>query len=279
MDLDLSDDQVALRDGIASMLEGRVPIERVRAGFDRAMFDELAGAGRVLAARRRLLVGRLRRRLRAARPVLRARPARRVAAARRRAHRRAWSTRRRARSGSSTSTRSTTSWSSPAPTACSVDPARSTRDAVDVAARSAARRSRASTRCPAGTRSTSTAPSCAAGRARRSPRRSSSASPTGCTELAVAYAKEREQFDRPIGSFQAIKHLCADMLVRTEVARAAVYAAGAHLDDARRRRRPRPWRSPARRSWRAKPRSPTASPRRRCSAAWASRGRSTCTST
>ena len=30
--------------------------------------------------------------------------------------------------------------------------------------------------------------------------------------------------------FQAIKHLCADMLVRTEVARAAVYAAGAHLD-------------------------------------------------
>jgi alkylation response protein AidB-like acyl-CoA dehydrogenase len=52
-----------------------------------------------------------------------------------------------------------------------------------------------------------------------------------CTELAVAYAKERVQFDRPIGAFQAIKHLCADMLVRTEVARAAVYAAGAHLDD------------------------------------------------
>ena len=52
-----------------------------------------------------------------------------------------------------------------------------------------------------------------------------------CTELAVAYAKERVQFDRPIAGFQAIKHLCADMLVRTEVARAAVYAAGAHLDD------------------------------------------------
>lgn len=51
------------------------------------------------------------------------------------------------------------------------------------------------------------------------------------TEVSVAYAKEREQFDRPIGSFQAIKHLLADMLVRTEVARAAVYAAGAHLDD------------------------------------------------
>jgi alkylation response protein AidB-like acyl-CoA dehydrogenase len=52
-----------------------------------------------------------------------------------------------------------------------------------------------------------------------------------CTDLAVAYAATREQFDRPIGSFQAIKHLLADMLVRTEVARAAVYAAGAHLDD------------------------------------------------
>jgi len=50
------------------------------------------------------------------------------------------------------------------------------------------------------------------------------------TDLAVAYAKERKQFDRPIGSFQAVKHICADMLVRAEVARAAVYAAGVHLD-------------------------------------------------
>ncbi|HEY7133797.1 MAG TPA: acyl-CoA dehydrogenase family protein [Acidimicrobiia bacterium] len=51
------------------------------------------------------------------------------------------------------------------------------------------------------------------------------------TDVAVAYAKERQQFDRPIGSFQAVKHLCADMLVRAEVARAAVYAAGVTLDD------------------------------------------------
>jgi alkylation response protein AidB-like acyl-CoA dehydrogenase len=51
------------------------------------------------------------------------------------------------------------------------------------------------------------------------------------TDLSVAFAKERRQFDRPIGSFQAVKHLCADMLVRTEVARAAVYAAGVTLDD------------------------------------------------
>jgi alkylation response protein AidB-like acyl-CoA dehydrogenase len=50
-------------------------------------------------------------------------------------------------------------------------------------------------------------------------------------ELATAYAKQREQFGRPIGSFQAVKHLLADAFVRQEVARAAVYAAGATLDD------------------------------------------------
>jgi alkylation response protein AidB-like acyl-CoA dehydrogenase len=53
----------------------------------------------------------------------------------------------------------------------------------------------------------------------------------GATALAVAYAGEREQFNRPIGSFQAIKHLCADMVVRNEVARAAAYAAGVTIDD------------------------------------------------
>ena len=52
----------------------------------------------------------------------------------------------------------------------------------------------------------------------------------GATELAVAYAKEREQFDKPIGSFQAVKHRCADMITRVEVLRAAVYAAGVTLD-------------------------------------------------
>ncbi len=51
-------------------------------------------------------------------------------------------------------------------------------------------------------------------------------------ELAVEYAKKREQFDRPIASFQAIKHAAADMHVRLECARAAVYAAGATCDDA-----------------------------------------------
>ncbi|MFF4750569.1 acyl-CoA dehydrogenase family protein [Streptomyces sp. NPDC002514] len=44
-------------------------------------------------------------------------------------------------------------------------------------------------------------------------------------ELAVQHARTREQFGQPIGAFQAVKHLCADMLVRAETARAAVYAA------------------------------------------------------
>ena len=48
--------------------------------------------------------------------------------------------------------------------------------------------------------------------------------------MSVDYAKTRHQFGRPIGAFQAIKHLCADMLVRTETARAAVQAAAVTAD-------------------------------------------------
>ncbi|GGQ62085.1 acyl-CoA dehydrogenase family protein [Streptomyces asoensis] len=48
---------------------------------------------------------------------------------------------------------------------------------------------------------------------------------TRACELAVQHARAREQFGRPIGAFQAVKHLCAELLVRAEVARAAVYAA------------------------------------------------------
>ena len=51
------------------------------------------------------------------------------------------------------------------------------------------------------------------------------------TEMSVAYALERQQFDRPIGSFQAVKHLCADMAVRAELARVSTHAAACVLDD------------------------------------------------
>jgi alkylation response protein AidB-like acyl-CoA dehydrogenase len=46
-----------------------------------------------------------------------------------------------------------------------------------------------------------------------------------CLEAATEYAKERLQFGRPIGSYQAIKHKCADMLVESEFAKSAAYAA------------------------------------------------------
>ena len=53
-------------------------------------------------------------------------------------------------------------------------------------------------------------------------------------EIAVGYAKIREQFGRPIGSFQAIKHKCANMLLEIEAAKSAAYYAGwaAAEDDA-----------------------------------------------
>src|SRR5204863_5950445 len=46
-----------------------------------------------------------------------------------------------------------------------------------------------------------------------------------CTELASEYAKARMQFGRPIAMFQAVKHHCANMLVATELATAAVWDA------------------------------------------------------
>ncbi|MGW7385937.1 acyl-CoA dehydrogenase family protein [Streptomyces sp. NPDC054794] len=55
---------------------------------------------------------------------------------------------------------------------------------------------------------------------------------TRVCELAVGHARTREQFGQPIGAFQAVKHLCADMLVRAETARAAVYAAAVTADPA-----------------------------------------------
>jgi alkylation response protein AidB-like acyl-CoA dehydrogenase len=52
-----------------------------------------------------------------------------------------------------------------------------------------------------------------------------------CLDMAVQYAKVRVQFGRPIGSFQAIKHKCADMLIDVESARSAAYYAAGLLDD------------------------------------------------
>jgi alkylation response protein AidB-like acyl-CoA dehydrogenase len=46
-----------------------------------------------------------------------------------------------------------------------------------------------------------------------------------CLDMSVDYAKIRMQFGRPIGSFQAIKHMCADMLLEVESARSAAYYA------------------------------------------------------
>ncbi|MDL4775268.1 MULTISPECIES: acyl-CoA dehydrogenase family protein [Thermomonosporaceae] len=47
----------------------------------------------------------------------------------------------------------------------------------------------------------------------------------GALRQAVDYARQREQYDRPIGSFQAVKHLCADMLVDVETSRSITYGA------------------------------------------------------
>jgi alkylation response protein AidB-like acyl-CoA dehydrogenase len=227
MDLELSDDQIALRDGIASMLAARIPIERVRAGFDRAMFDELAEAG-VFSLRadgfswadcvvvfeqlgrfcvpgplvESLLLGDGRiAGLASEFPPI-------------------WIEHLDVldvllvdgRNGTrAVDPKEVEAERSPWP----LDPCTPVAKAAQL---------------PPGTpidfdvrsgdlRGTALTAAFQLGLADR------------LTELAVAYAKERVQFDRPIGSFQAIKHMLADMLTRTEVARAAVYSAGAVLDE------------------------------------------------
>ena len=51
-----------------------------------------------------------------------------------------------------------------------------------------------------------------------------------CLDMAVEYAKVREQFGQPIGSFQAIRHKCAEMLLEVENSHAAVYYAAWAID-------------------------------------------------
>jgi alkylation response protein AidB-like acyl-CoA dehydrogenase len=227
MDLDLSDDQVALRDGIASMLAARIPIERVRAGFDRAMFDELAGAG-VFSLRadgfswsdcvvvfeqlgRFCVPGPLVDSLllgdgKIAGLVTEFAPL--------------WIEHLdaldvlfvRGPGGLRT-----------------IDPKTIEGDASPWPLDPVTPVSRVE-RLPEGTPVEPDAfPGALPGAALTAALQLGLAD--RLTELAVAYAKERVQFDRPIGGFQAIKHMLADMLTRTEVARAAVYSAGAVLDE------------------------------------------------
>ena len=50
-------------------------------------------------------------------------------------------------------------------------------------------------------------------------------------DISVAYAKERTQFGRPIGSFQAVKHKCAEMMLQVESAKSAAYYAAWAVDE------------------------------------------------
>lgn len=60
-----------------------------------------------------------------------------------------------------------------------------------------------------------------------------------CVDLAVAYARERQQFGKPIGTYQAVKHQLATAQVKIEFARPVLYAAAATIDHADRYSRAR----------------------------------------
>jgi len=227
MDLELSDDQTALRDGIASLLAARVPMERVRAGFDRDMFDELARGG-VFTLRKDgfswadcVVVMEQLGRCCIPGPLV---PSVLLGDG---------------RIAGTAATDGSRIWIEHLGALDVLvvdDHPPKIADAGDVRADASP--------WPL---DPLTPVSCAevlpplepldldAGAWRLAGATLTAALQLGLAdrlvEMAVAYAKERVQFDRPIGSFQAVKHICADMLTRTEVARAAVYAAGAKLDE------------------------------------------------
>jgi alkylation response protein AidB-like acyl-CoA dehydrogenase len=222
VDLECSDDQLALRDGIASMLMARVPIERVRAGFDRALFGELTEAG-VFSLRRDGF---------------------------------SWA-------DCAVVFEQLGRFCVPGPLAPSLllGDGRIAGilaggwvehlDVLDVVYVEGCGIAEASS-LDATTSAWPLDPESPMARVANEPEttdaaidwdtwRNAGAVLTAAfqlgladrlLEMTVAYAKERQQFDRPIGSFQAIKHLLADMVVRTEVARAAVYTAATGLDEA-----------------------------------------------
>jgi alkylation response protein AidB-like acyl-CoA dehydrogenase len=228
MDLDLSSDQIALRDGIASLLEGRFGSDRIRAGFDRAMFDELAESG-VFAVRADgfswadcVVVFEQLGRFCVPGPLvesLLAGSGRITGAVERPEAGPAWvehldtlddllvlERNEVSRLDASSLVAQPSAWPlDPLTPVAAVDDLPNG-NPVEIDVTDFRRAGAVLTAA------------FQLGMADRG------------TELAVAYAKDRVQFGRPIGGFQAIKHLCADMLVRTEVTRAAVYAAGAHLD-------------------------------------------------
>ena len=230
MSFDLTEDQVALRDGIRALVEGRFPVERVRNGFDRAVYDELAAAG-VFSLRadgfawtdaaivyeelgRGCVPGPL-----------------------------VWSFDR---------DRPTTGFDLTVPGAPWVEHL-GTVDEVLVVDDVAARLVRADMLPRPGAAEWPLDPLTPVWRVEGVAEVAGTSVPTPVPDLrragmlltaafcvglagrlldlAVDYAKERQQFDRPIASFQAVKHLCADMAVRAELAQVATHAAACGLDD------------------------------------------------
>jgi alkylation response protein AidB-like acyl-CoA dehydrogenase len=229
MSFDLTDDQLALRDGIRSLVGGRFPISRVRDGFDRATYDELADAG-VFSLRadgfgwtdavvvyeelgRGVIPGPL------------------VATFGREVITTAYDVTLRGaplveHAGSATEVLrlgdgdaallAVADLDADAPEDWPLDPLTPVWrvDAVDTA---------------------TGRPDRPADELRREGALLTAAYCVGMadrlTELAVDYAQERRQFDRPIGSFQALKHILADMAVRTELARVSVHSAACVMDD------------------------------------------------
>jgi alkylation response protein AidB-like acyl-CoA dehydrogenase len=229
MNFDLTDDQIALRDGIRSLLEGRFPMERIREGFDRATFDELAEAG-VFSLRsdgfswadaaivyeelgRACVPGPLVDSFGATVPtgVVEPIPGRTIWIEHLDAIERLL-------------VFSPDGVDVVDPRAVSGDPAEWPLDPLTPVTPIDA--------LPAGTREGDAAQ---AYRWWQEGALLTAAQQVGLAgalvDLSVAYAIDREQFGRPIGAFQAVKHMCAEMAVKAEVARAAVHAAACVLDD------------------------------------------------